>query len=295
MNSFILKRFNSTSCTKFYPLIDGYKTLRHVHFNGITNFQEGQNLQQSVLDANLSFKQIESKIKKNQAQLASQGFKVSEYEEELLSKIMAMRPMPTLLTFEFNNVYTGGKKVKKDPEIDDKLKQFKDMGCEFHQLERGGDLTWHGNGQLVAYLILDLKLFKHLTVRCFVDSVLLKSVQDVLQKNYQLNSLLNENPGVWLDKQDQKIASIGCNIQRGITTYGSGLNVNPDLKYLNTFTMCGLPDTKATSIQEQKPESQLSIKEVAYQYSKQVASNLNITTVEHVNGEEVRHQMSSSE
>lgn len=290
----IFKRFQST-CTKFIPLIENYKTLRHVHFEGITPFEEGQKLQKSILDANLSFKEIEAKIKKNQSDLAKQGFTVSDYEQELLDKILAMKPTPTLLTFEFDNVYTGGKKLKKDPTLQDQIKNFEKLGCKYHQLERGGDITWHGNGQMVAYLILDLKKFSDLTVRCFVDSVLLKSVQDLLRKNYNLPSYLNSNPGVWIEKDDLKIASIGTNIQRGITTYGIGLNVKPDLKFLNTFVMCGLPNANPISIEKLKPEVELTIKEVAFQYSKEIAKNLNIEIVEHLDGDDVKQQLESQQ
>lgn len=288
----LFKRTNS-SCSKFQPLIEGYKTLRHVHFDGITPFEEGQRIQQSILDANLSFKDIESKIKKNQADLAKQGFAVSEYEQELLDKIMAMKPAPTLLTFQFNNVYTGGKKIKKDPQIGNLVKSMESLGCKYHQLERGGDITWHGEGHLVAYLILDLKKFQNLTVRCYVDSVLLKSLQSLLLKNYGLKSYINENPGVWMEPNNFKIASVGTNIQRGITTYGIGLNVNPDLKYLNLFTMCGLPNSKPTSI-SQYIDKEVDLKDVAYQYSKEIALRLNMETVEHLHGDEIEQQIEQS-
>lgn len=268
------------------PLIENYKTLRHVHFEAVTPFQDGQRIQQAILDANLSFKQIESKIKKNQVDLEKQGFSVSEYERELLDKILTMKPNPTLLTFQFNNVYTGGKKMKKDPQMESLQKAMEDIGCEYHQLERGGDITWHGEGHLVAYLILDLKKFENLTVRCFVDSVLLKSIQDLLQKNYKLTSYLNENPGVWMERENKKIASVGTNIQRGITTYGIGLNVKPDLKFLNQFTMCGLPEAQPTSLASLVSE-ELDLKDIAYKYSKEIAKNLNMETVEHLSGEEV--------
>lgn len=287
----------SSSCTKFQPLIENYKTLRHVHFDGITPFKEGQELQDQILKANLSFKEIESKIKKNQVDLAKQGFEVSEYEQELLDKILDMKPFPTLLTFEFNNVYTGGKKLKKDPTLPQQIENYRKLGCDYYQLERGGDVTWHGNGQLVAYLILDLKKFSNLSVRCFVDSVLLRSIQDLLKKNYQLESQLDSNPGVWVKNNDtlDKIASIGTNIQRGITTYGIGLNVKPELKYLNSFVMCGLPNVKATSIQELRPKEDLTIKEVSMLYSKEIAKNLGIERVEHLNGQDVKQQQAQEE
>ncbi|KAK6463160.1 hypothetical protein DFJ63DRAFT_334715 [Scheffersomyces coipomensis] len=291
----ILRRFNSASAsaasctTKFVPLIDNYKRLRHIHFDGITPFERGQAIQNMMVNANVDFKKIESKIKKQQHEAASQGMVLNDYEDELLKKILSMKPVPTLLTFEFENVYTGGKKLKQDPTLPEKIKQFDAVGCKYYQLERGGQITWHGKGQLVAYLILDLKSFKNLTVRCFVDSVLLKSVQNLLTKNYSLKSYTNENPGVWIEKNNLKIASVGCNIQRAITSYGIGLNVSPDLNFLNTFEMCGLPNTTATSISTLKPDLDTpSIKEVGDQYAKEVAKLLNINLVEHLSGNDLK-------
>ncbi|KAK6456263.1 uncharacterized protein RJT20DRAFT_128105 [Scheffersomyces xylosifermentans] len=282
------RRMNSSSCTtKFQPLIENYKTLRHIHFPGITSFEKGQRVQEMMVNANLDFKKIEAKIRKQQKDIAAQGYQLNEYEDGLLSKILAMKPMPTLLTFEFENVYTGGKKMKQDPHMVEKIAQFESLGCKYHQLERGGQITWHGNGQLVAYTILDLKSFKDLTVRCFVDSVLLKSVQNLLQKNYSLTSYTNENPGVWIEKDNLKIASVGCNIQRAITSYGIGLNVDPALNFLNTFEMCGLPNTTATSIKKLRPDIEVNVKEVGSQYAKELAKLLNITTVEHMSGEDL--------
>ncbi|ABN67807.2 Lipoyltransferase (LIP2) [Scheffersomyces stipitis CBS 6054] len=291
MSSFIYRTFvrhNSTACvTKFVPIVENYKTLRHIHFPGITSFEKGQKIQEMMVNANLDFKKMESKIRRQQRDVAEQGYKLNDYEEELLIKILQMKPLPTLLTFEFDNVYTGGKKMKQDPLMAQKIAQYESTGCKYHQLERGGQVTWHGNGQLVAYTILDLKSFKNLTVRCFVDSVLLKSVQNLLQKNYSLKSYKNENPGVWMSESNYKIASVGTNIQRAITSYGIGLNVDPDLKYLNSFEMCGLPQTTATSIKKLRPDVEVSIKEVGEQYAKELAKLLNITTVEHMSGEDL--------
>ncbi|ODV80361.1 lipoyltransferase [Suhomyces tanzawaensis NRRL Y-17324] len=274
-----------SSCTRFTPLCDNYNTLRHIHFPGITSFERGQRIQNAMVNANLDFKKLEGKIKKQKRDIAAQGMKLNEYEESLLDKILDMKPFPTLLTFEFENVYTGGKKVRQDPNLDAKIKQYEDSGCRYHQLERGGQVTWHGQGQLVAYGILDLKQFQDLTVRCYVDAVLLKSVQNLLEKNYSVPNFINENPGVWTN-QNQKIASVGCNIQRAITSYGIGLNVGPDLKYLNAFEMCGLPEARATSIKELTNQD-VSVKEAADQYAKEFARLLNITTVEHMSGEDL--------
>ena len=281
-------RFYS-SCTKFTPLSDTYKTLRHIHFPNITTFEEGQRIQDTIVRANLDFKLMEAKIKRQQKQLAAAGHEMSDYEKALVGKILDMKPHPTVLTFEFENVYTGGKKLKQDPDLPEKIAAFEQMGCSYHQLERGGDITWHGRGQMVAYTILDLKQFLNLLVKCYVDAVLLRATQDLL-KNYGLESFTNENPGVWMSPHDDKIASVGCNIQRAITSYGIGLNVNPKMKYLNTFTMCGLPGKKAVSLQS-LVQKEVLVEQIANEYAQQLAKALNIGSVEHLNGEELRKSL----
>lgn len=281
-------RFYSSCTTKFQPIHDNYHRLRHIHFPGITKFADGQAIQASIVNANLDFKKLESKIKKQQ-KLIPAGYQLNEYETELIQKILAMKPMPTMLTFEFNNVYTGGKKMKQDRDLANKIRLYEALGCEYHQLERGGQVTWHGEGQLVAYTILDLKQFTDLSIRCFVDSVLLKAAQNVLSK-YELPSYVDQkNPGIWMTKDpfDQKIASVGTNIQRAITSYGIGFNVNPDMKYLSQFEMCGLPNVSPTSLKIQKPDLDVSVADVAPLYANEVAKLLNISTVEHMSGEDL--------
>lgn len=287
--SVLPKRFASTCATKFSPLSENYNTLRHIHFGGITPFAQGQEIQNAMVNANLDFKKMEAKIRKQQREFLSQGLQLQEYEQSFIERVLAMKPHPTLLTFEFENVYTGGKQMKQDPQLGEKIQQFEAMGCQYHQLERGGQVTWHGQGQLTAYAILDLKQFSNLTVRCYVDSVLLMAVQNLLAKNYGLASHVNSNPGVWMEPENLKIASVGCNIQRAITSYGIGLNVDPNLDFLNTHVMCGLPGTQATSI-AQMTGSASSIKDTAQQYSKEFARLLNIRTVEHMDGSALLEQ-----
>ncbi|GBL50990.1 lipoyl(octanoyl) transferase [Candidozyma auris] len=277
----------SSTCTKFHPLNENYKRLRHIHFPGITPFAKGEAIQQKMVAANLDFKKMEAKIRKQSKDLMNQGFALSDYENKFLNQVLSMKPFPTILTFEFDNVYTGGKQMKQNPQLAQNIKEYEALGCQYHQLERGGQVTWHGNGQLTAYLILDLKQFTHLTVKCFVDAVLLRGVQNMLQKNYGLQSYVNENPGVWMAPNDKKIASVGCNIQRAITSYGVGVNIDPDMKFLNTYTMCGLPGTRATSLKEMRPDVSVSVKEAGDLFAKEVAKLLNITTIEHMNGQDL--------
>lgn len=274
-----LRLFTRTLCQSKFRPIGGSQTLDHIHFGSITPFEEGEKVQKMLLNANLDFKRLETIINRKRKEAESQGHILNEHEELILSQIMRDRPKPTLLTFEFENVYTGGKQMKKQPEA---IRQYEQL-APYHQLERGGKVTWHGRGQLVAYPILDLKQFTHLSPRCYVDSVIIQAVQNTLRNKFNLESFRRDDPGVFMTPEDDKIASVGCNIQHGITSYGISLNINPDLKFLNTFEMCGLPGTHATSVAAQNGPV-VPVAEAATAFAKELAEILNIEKVRTIEG-----------
>lgn len=242
---------------------DKKDVLKHSHFTNI-KFKAGDEIQKSILEKNIEYLATKQKIK-----------------QEISKESFNVRPSPTLLTFEFDNVYTGGRKVRKDQNLSQKIANFRTTGSEYYDLTRGGEITWHGKGQLVAYCILDLRCLSKTSLRHYIDNILLKSVINVLSK-YNIKGFLNENPGVWVSK-DQKISSIGCQVLRGITSYGISLNVNPDLDFLNTYEMCGLIDTNATSINNFQKEKKITVKEIADEYAKEISKLLEVSGVEKLN------------
>ncbi|EMG46887.1 LIPB Octanoyltransferase [Candida maltosa Xu316] len=198
-------------------------------------------------------------------------------DQALISQVHSLQPTPTLLTFQFENVYAGGLRSKNELNARDRDNLEKMDNCRYYQLERGGQVTWHGQGQLVSYLIMDLKAYENLSTKCYVSNVLLKSAQNVLKKGYGIDSIQTENPGVWIN-DDAKIGSVGIRVRHGITDFGISLNVNPDLKYMNTFEMCGLKEKKATSIYEQIGATP-KIQEVADLYAKEIGEALEVDKV----------------
>lgn len=237
------------------------------------------------MDANLDFKTAEFKLRQMELRSKKNNTELNEETKAVISKIRDLQPLPTILTFEFNNVYAGGLKLKQEigPEL---VKRFETLGCEYHQLDRGGQVTWHGQGQLVAYSLVDLKAFEKLSAKCFVSRVLLDSITKLLDKNFGIQSSVTENPGVWVTPND-KIASVGIRVKRGVTEYGISLNVDPNLKFLNTFEMCGLKQKRATSIREQKPESEVPVKDVAHMFVREVAEVLSMDRIEYVSGDKL--------
>lgn len=119
---------------------------------------------------------------------------------------------------------------------------------------RGGQITFHGPGQLVIYPILDLKNVqsdkwpKGLSARCYVN-VLEEATINTL-KTFGIVGFRTDNPGVWVD-EDRKIAALGLHLRRNITNYGVGLNIRTDLRYFDRIVACGLEGKKTTSIRKE--------------------------------------------
>jgi lipoyl(octanoyl) transferase len=119
--------------------------------------------------------------------------------------------------------------------------------AEFHEALRGGQTTFHGPGQLVAYPILDLK--QHgLGARDYV-CLLEKSVIQLLRDKYSIESKTTDNPGVWVD-DDRKICALGVHLRRNVSSHGIGLNVSTELAWFDRIVACGLEGKRTTSMRD---------------------------------------------
>lgn len=153
-----------------------------------------------------------------------------------------------LILTEHNPVYTIGIRNKDYTEDDaDKLRQ---LGAEFHKTDRGGLITFHGPGQLVAYPILHLKHFEP-SLRWYVCHIE-KTVIDVCRK-FGLNAQSTEDTGVWIE--DRKICAIGIHCSRYITTHGLALNCRNDLKWYDHIVPCGIKGKGVTSLSAELDKS----------------------------------------
>lgn len=124
--------------------------------------------------------------------------------------------------------------------------QIEKLGVEVHNSDRGGDLTYHGPGQLVSYPILDLRTFK-IGVKAYIES--LEQVIINLLTDFGIESDRRDGyPGVWTN--GQKIASIGVSVKNGITMHGSALNVSTDLDAFSMIVPCGISNVVVTSMEK---------------------------------------------
>jgi len=125
-----------------------------------------------------------------------------------------------------------------------------ETGVEIFEIERGGEATYHGPGQLVAYPIFKLESPTrdlHLYLRSLED-VIIDSIADVQLGGFRRSGAT----GVWVDpKNPRKIASIGIAIRRWVTYHGLALNVSTDLNYFNYISPCGFSPSVMTSIDQE--------------------------------------------
>lgn len=124
-------------------------------------------------------------------------------------------------------------------------------GATFYKINRGGDITYHGPGQIVGYPIIDLEQFG-MGIHDYIYS--LEEVIIRALAHYSIKATrLDGSTGVWLDVDNnhrvRKICAIGVRASRFVTMHGFALNVNSDLNYFQKIVPCGIPDKKVTSMQ----------------------------------------------
>ena len=149
-----------------------------------------------------------------------------------------------LYLLEHHPVITNGR-FGSDGNFVLPVKQIEKLGIEVHKSDRGGDLTYHGPGQLVSYPIIDLRAL-NMGVKAYIQS--LEQVIVNTLSEFEIKADRKDGyPGVWTE--GQKIASIGVSVKNGITMHGSALNVNTNLDSFSMIVPCGISDVIVTSME----------------------------------------------
>ena len=159
-------------------------------------------------------------------------------------KSVSEKGVDQLILLQHHHVYTLGRRGKNEDILTDITKLAK-IGAEVHNTDRGGEVTYHGPGQLVGYPIINLRRANNLGPLAYVNN-LEKSISTLLDELGIATDIENRPTGVWVN--GAKIASIGVRISTGTSTHGFALNSNIDLSYFEHIVACGMPDVKATSI-----------------------------------------------
>jgi len=266
----------SELCTKFHPVKETAKTLRHLRFTIPYDYNEAHKIQTEFVSAFSVFKKMISKINKSSKELANNGFESNDYEKKIIESILENKPSPTVLSFEFRPVFTAGQREKKRLKPED-ISKLKNTGYDFVQTDRGGEITFHNPGQLVVYPIIDLKDFKDLTVKCFVS--LIEDTVIKMLGNHDIKAMKTENTGVWID-EDTKISSIGLQVRRAITFHGVSLNVRNEIPKIEDTGMafCGLPGKTQTTMKNLGVD--ISVAEASQEFVRELATKLGVEKVE---------------
>ena len=173
------------------------------------------------------------------------------FDAAVASKLNADLAQNTLVFCEHPHVITIGKSGNRDNLLFDAEAQVA-KGISFYEIDRGGDVTYHGPGQIVGYPIFDLDQF-HLGLKQYI-SLLEEAIIQLLALYGLKGERLDSATGVWLDLETnraRKICAIGVRSSRYITMHGFALNVNTDLSYFSLIHPCGFVDKGVTSMQQE--------------------------------------------
>ena len=156
-----------------------------------------------------------------------------------------------LLLVEHDHVYTLGKSGKQQNMLisEEYLRQ---IGAEFFHIDRGGDITYHGPGQIVGYPILDLEQVG-ISLRDYIDSIEESIIGVCGQWGIEAGRIAGAS-GVWIEPDSpraRKICAIGVRASRYVTMHGFAMNVKTDLKYFNHINPCGFVDRGVTSLEKE--------------------------------------------
>ena len=212
-----------------------------------------------------------------------------EYQEDIFKKIIDQKiknrsnenKMETnnfLIITEHDSVYTIG----KSGDISNLLlndDEMKTQGIEFYKINRGGDITYHGPGQIMGYPIIDLDNF-------FTDiNLYLRKLEEVIintLKSYDLEGFtIKGETGVWVKDNNglsKKVCAFGIRASRWVTMHGFSFNVNPELNYFKNIIPCGITDKGVTSVSELK-NSNIEMNEIKQILYKNFAESFNAKLV----------------
>ncbi len=185
-----------------------------------------------------------------------------------------------LLFVEHPHVFTLGKSGNAANLLLDE-EALDQVGARYYEINRGGDITYHGPGQIVGYPIIDLEHFFtdiHLYLRYLEEAIILTLAQYGI-KSGRIEGLT----GVWLDEHDpkkaRKIAALGVKCSRWITMHGFAFNVNADLQYFGHIIPCGIDDKAVTSMHAELGY-QLNVEEVKQKLMKNLERVFGMRLVE---------------
>ncbi len=182
-----------------------------------------------------------------------------DYQQEIQNRLIQEKisgsgsgELPCLIFVEHPHVYTLGKSGSEDNFLMD-LIQMRAKDAEFYRTDRGGDITYHGPGQIVGYPVFDLGLLG-IGLKEYISRLEEAIIRSIGESGLS-GERLKKGTGVWLDAGikgiERKICAIGVKASRFVTMHGFALNVNTDLTYFDYINPCGFKDKGVTSLEKE--------------------------------------------
>jgi lipoyl(octanoyl) transferase len=217
---------------------------------------------------------------------------VWDYQEQLLESMIETKlrlrsgavnaedvATPHLIFVEHPHVYTLGKSGS-DNNLLINFIQLQAKNASFYHIDRGGDITYHGPGQIVGYPIFDLEVLG-IGLREYIHR-LEEAVIETISEYGLSGERLDGGTGVWLDPHTpgstRKICAIGVRVSRAVTMHGFAFNVNTDLEYFNHINPCGYTDKGVTSLARELG-GEMNMDEVKGVLSRKLASQFDLKFV----------------
>jgi lipoyl(octanoyl) transferase len=217
------------------------------HDLGLIDYKEAWDYQEKLFN-----EIVEEKIARRKAALSTLSPGPGSDNPDEPAAGLTIKTKNHLLFCEHPHVYTLGKSGAEEHLLLNK-QELRDKAATFYRINRGGDITYHGPGQLVGYPILDLDNFFtdiHKYLR-YLEEAIIRTIAEYGLKGDRYPGFT----GVWLDPQDpqhaRKICAIGVRSSRWVTMHGFAFNVNPDLSYFGNIIPCGITDKAVTSLEKE--------------------------------------------
>ena len=164
-----------------------------------------------------------------------------EHQVNTHSKVLNQKLSDSIIFVEHDPIYTLGQNANKNNILPNYPKDV-----EIYNIDRGGDVTYHGPGQLVGYPIINIKNL-NMSIGKYVHT--LERILINTLKEFGISAQIRDKLiGVWVG--DEKIGAIGVRVKNGVTMHGFALNVNTDLSYFNGIIPCGIDNCKVTSMEQ---------------------------------------------
>ena len=191
-------------------------------------------------------------------------------QAQRIQRLLTRDGCPALLLMEFEPVYTCGLRRSSSVVTSADIERLRSLGAHFHESDRGGLLTFHGPGQLVAYPILPLQHpLLSLTLRAYIDRL----EQTLVETCRQILGPTRVHPGTgdgrtvnyagaWVDNQ-RKVAFMGVRYSRGITSHGISINCSMDMNWFEHIVPCGFERRQITSLTDEVvPRREITVQQV---------------------------------